>query len=414
MIKKICLSILIILSVSGISYADEIELENFPIEELWKEIDSENNSSKNDELKLNSRAAIVFDRTSKTVIYGKNIDDKRAMASTTKIMTAIIVLEYGNLDEQIEVCKKAANIGGSRLGLHEKDKISLKDLLYGLMLRSGNDAAVQIAIHLGGSIEGFAEMMNKKAKEIGLKNTNFVTPHGLDNPNHYTTAYELAILTDYALKLEKFAQIVNTKIATIHINGNPMNINNTNELLGYLNGVDGVKTGFTNNAGRCLVTSTTRNDWQIITIVLGADTKKYRTKDSIELIEYTFENYKQVNIKDIINTEFEKWKNENEEQIRIVKGIEERIETTINYCYDYEVFPIKNGDLDTIKIQIEVLEQIEAPIEINMEIGRLHVIIDNKEIMRIPIVTERSIERKEIWKYFCEIMGRYVEIVEKW
>ena len=405
MIKKILILIVFILSVSVVSYADEIELENFPIDEIWEEIDNANNSV---EPNLNSRAAIVFDRTSKTVIYGKNIDEKRAMASTTKIMTAILVLEKGNLSEQIEVCKKAANIGGSRLGLHENDKITLKDLLYGLMLRSGNDAAVQIAIHLGGSIEGFADMMNNKAKELGLKNTNFVTPHGLDDPNHYTTAYELALLTDYALSINEFAKIVNTKTTTIYINKNPITINNTNELLGYLNGVDGVKTGFTNNAGRCLVTSTTRNNWQIISVVLGADTKKYRTKDSIKLIEYTFENYKQVNIKEKIEEEFEKWKKENECKINIIKGTSKKIITNINYNYNYELFPIKDGNTDNIKFQIEAADKIEAPVEINTEIGKIHVIIENKEIMSIPIITAENIEKKGIWLYFGEIMKRYV------
>ncbi len=120
--------------------------------------------------------------------------------------------------------------------------------------------------------------MNKKAQELGLKNTHFVTPHGLDQDEHYTTACELAIITDYALNNSKFAQIVNTKQTTIHINGNSKEISNTNELLGNLNGVDGVKTGFTNNAGRCLVTSTTRNGHRIICVVLGADTKKIRTR----------------------------------------------------------------------------------------------------------------------------------------
>lgn len=121
-------------------------------------------------------------------------------------------------------------------------------------------------------------MMNKKVDELGLKNTHFVTPHGLDEQEHYTTAYELAIITDYALKNEKFCKIVNTKTTTININGAPKTINNTNELLGALNGVDGVKTGFTNNAGRCLVTSTLRNGHRIICVVLGADTKKIRTR----------------------------------------------------------------------------------------------------------------------------------------
>lgn len=411
MIKKILLLFIIIFSVSIISYANEIELENFPVEELWNEI--ENSTTQNDEPKLNSRAAIVFDRTSKSVIFGKNINEKRAMASTTKIMTAILVLEYGNLTETIEVCKKAANIGGSRLGLHEKDKITLGDLLYGLMLRSGNDAAVQIAIHLGGSVEGFAEMMNIKAKELGLQNTNFVTPHGLDDPKHYTTAYELALLTDYALNIEKFAQIVNTKTTTIHINGNSTTINNTNELLGYLNGVDGVKTGFTNNAGRCLVTSTTRSNWQIISVVLGADTKKDRTKDSIELIEYTFDNYKQVNVKEKIEEKFEKWKTENESKIEVIKGMQNKISTKINYNYDYELITVKNGDTEKIKIQIEYVEQLEAPVQQNTEIGQMHIIIENKEIMTIPILIKEKIDKKSIWSYVYEIFGSYTVNLEK-
>ena len=148
-----------------------------------------------------------------------------------------------------------------------------------------------LAQQVGGSIEGFANLMNKKAEELGLKNTHFVTPHGLDDANHYTTAYELAVLTDYALNNAMFRKIVNTQNINIMINGVSRNISNTNELLGYMPGVDGVKTVFTNGAGRCLVTSCTRNSNQIITVVLGCDTKKQRTLDSSKLIEYAFENY---------------------------------------------------------------------------------------------------------------------------
>ena len=135
-----------------------------------------------------------------------------------------------------------------------------------------------MAEFVGGNVENFANMMNEKANELDLKNTHFVTPHGLDETEHYTTAYELAKITNYALKNKKFSQIENTKTTTININGAPKTINNTNELLGNLNGVDGVKTGFTNNAGRCLVTSTSRNGHRIICVVLGADTKKIRTR----------------------------------------------------------------------------------------------------------------------------------------
>ncbi len=180
---------------------------------------------------INSKAAIVIDRESKRILYKKNENDKRAMASTTKIMTCLIALENSRLDEAVVVSKKAASIGGSRLGLSVNDKISMNDLIYGLMLRSGNDAAMQIAETVGGTCDKFAEMMNKKANEIGLINTHFVTPHGLDDDDHYTTAHELAILTDYALNNKKFAEIVNCKRKTILINGKQREIYNTNELL---------------------------------------------------------------------------------------------------------------------------------------------------------------------------------------
>ena len=215
-------------------------------------------------------------------------------------MTSIVVLENANLQDIVIINKKAAGTGGSRLGLKVNDKITVHDLLYGLMLKSGNDAAVALAIHVGGSVEGFAKMMNEKAKELGCTNSHFVTPHGLDQSEHYTTAYELAYMADYALKIPKFKEIVGTKNYTITINNQPRVISNTNELLGNLNGVYGIKTGFTNGAGRCLVTACKRGELDIITVVLGANTKKIRTQDSIKLIEYAYKNYQVVDIEKIV------------------------------------------------------------------------------------------------------------------
>ena len=234
--------------------------------------------------KTSSRIALIYDRASGEVIYEKNGYRKAKMASTTKIMTSLIVLEKGNLSDTVTVSKKAAGTGGSRLGLKTNDKITVNDLLMGLMLESGNDAAIALAEHIGDGVEKFADLMNAKAKELGLKNTHFAVPHGLDNEEHYTTALELAKITDYALKIEKFRNIVATKEYNVTINGYNKVISNTNELLGSLDGVYGVKTGFTNGAGRCLVTSCKRGELDIITIVLGADTKKIRTTDSINLI----------------------------------------------------------------------------------------------------------------------------------
>lgn len=153
--------------------------------------------------KTSSRIALIYDRASGEVIYEKNGYRKAKMASTTKIMTSLIVLENGNLSDTVTVSKKAAGTGGSRLGLKTNDKITVNDLLMGLMLESGNDAAIALAEHIGGGVEKFADLMNAKAKELGLKNTHFVVPHGLDNEEHYTTALELAKITDYALKNRK-------------------------------------------------------------------------------------------------------------------------------------------------------------------------------------------------------------------
>lgn len=217
---------------------------------------------------INARSCIILDRISKKILFGKNEFNKVKMASTTKIMTATIIIENCDLSQTVIVSKKAASTGGSRLGLKANDKITIRDLLYGLLLCSGNDAAVALAETAGGDISSFSQMMNSKAKELGLKNTNFESPHGLDSDEHYTTAYELAILSDYALKNKTFSQIVGTKNYTVTINGYPKTLSNTNELLGNLNGVYGIKTGFTNGANRCLVTSCKRNKMDIICVVL--------------------------------------------------------------------------------------------------------------------------------------------------
>ena len=175
---------LILICIQYSVFADDIE-EN-EVVNIEKIIETSSNIY-NSELKLNSRVGVVYDRKSKRIIYNKNGDDRKAMASTTKIMTLLVAIEHSNINEVVTVSKKAAGTGGSRLKINAGDKIKMQDLLYGLMLRSGNDAAVAIAEHIGGNVEKFVELMNEKAKELGLKDTHFVTPHGLDNSDHYTT-----------------------------------------------------------------------------------------------------------------------------------------------------------------------------------------------------------------------------------
>ena len=250
--------------------------------------------------------------------------------------------------------------------------------------------------------------MNKKAQELDLKNTHFVTPHGLDEKEHYTTAYELAIITDYALDNPKIAQVVKTKTYTVKINNSTKTINNTNELLGYLDGVNGVKTGFTNGAGRCLVTGIERDGFNVITVVLGADTKKIRTKDSIKLIEYIYSNYELVNLEQVINDCFNEWKKINEKRIYIYKGKKGNVGVGLEK-YKYKVYPVKKEKVKDISINI-TNEQMyfEGPVNKGKEVGILTLNIGSEELMNIKMLTNNTVDRKGIKDYIFECIEKMI------
>ena len=414
MVKKLIkiISIITLIFIISVfpSYADdENELEEVVIEENEKE-EIEAGANSDAKPTINSRRYAIYDRLSGRCIYGKDENKQTAMASTTKIMSIIIVVENCNLSDTVTITAKSAGTGGSRLGLHTDDKITVIDLLYGLMLRSGNDAAEALAIHTAGSIEQFADLMNQKAEELGLTNTHFVTPHGLDNPDHYTTAYELAKITDYALKNETIAKIVKTKTATININGSPMQINNTNELLGNVDGVYGVKTGFTNNAGRCLVTSVKRGDIDLIIVVLGADTRKDRAKDSMKLIEYAYKRFYTVNVEEIINTEFEMWKQINQNRIYVDKSANS-LELKL------DEIPIKRLATDCEPtIEINTVSFLEAPVLENERIGTITVKVGDELIEEIEIKAEREVKKRGVFDYLslmAKIYAGKIKIFEE-
>lgn len=387
---------------------DDNEIININAEIVSSNVNSQNTQKV---LETNSRACVVIDRNSNIVLYGKNENTKRKMASTTKIMTATIIIENCNLDETIEVSKKAAGTGGSRLGLKTGDKITVRDLLYGLMLCSGNDAAVALAEHAGKDVQGFAKLMNEKAYNLGLLNTHFETPHGLDADEHYTTAYELALLSNYALKNKTFSQIVGTKNYTVTINSTPKALSNTNELLGNFDGIYGIKTGFTNGANRCLVTSCKRNNMDIICVVLGADTKNFRTQDSIKLINYVFENFKPVNIEELINNEFDKWKNENTNKITINKGISQNINLEIEKI-DTPIVPIRKDLINSINILINCQTYFEAPVYSDTIIGNIQTSISENNTLTYNIYNTTEIQHKTWSNYLFDMFKNYSYILE--
>ena len=403
----------IIISTFNFSFADDY-IENSTSIDVSAEITANSNTTNNIlyPSAINSRSCIIYDRNSHMVLYSKNENKTVKMASTTKIMTSLIIIENCDLSETVEVSKKSASTGGSRLGLKTGDKITIKDLLYGLMLCSGNDAAIALAEYAGEDVTGFVTLMNDKANQLGLKDTHYESPHGLDSDNHYTTAYELAVLTDYALKNKTFLQIVGTKNYTITINGYSKNISNTNELLGNLTGVYGVKTGFTNGANRCLVTACKRNNMDIICVVLGADTKRFRTQDSIKLIEYAFKNFTYINANDLAIDYFENWKNENLKYLTINKSSSTSFKLEVKTSKT-PILSILKNETNDIKTSISIKPNLEAPLYPDSVIGSLTLSISDRNLITLDIINTDTIKKKNIPFYLKLFLSNYSNILEQ-
>lgn len=392
----ITIIIIIFLFFSNFSYADDLTEDIAPIP-----VSSEVNDLN---FEIFSRRAIVYERNSKCILFEKNIDEQCAMASTTKIMTCTLILENCNLQDQVTISQKSASTGGSRLGLSTNDIISVQDLLYGLMLCSGNDAAVALAEHCSGSVENFATLMNSKAQELSLLSTHFVTPHGLDNPEHYTTVRDFAVLTDYALNNPLFLQIVGTKFYDVTINGVSKSIHNTNELLGYLPSVYGVKTGYTSQAGRCLISSAKNNNLDIIVIVLGADTKKIRTTDSIKLINYVFDNYETINLSDLINKKYNEYLTAILPYLDIPK-LSGTISTKLEQNFP-TYYPVKKEQLNSITLSLSY-NQLSAPIYQDEQLCSIDFFVENTQILSTNIYSSAYINKKQPLEYLQFFIYQY-------
>lgn len=390
---------------SSLCFENE-EPEEYEISSLLTSLEASSAVSK--EPDTDSAHIIAIDRNSSRILFEKKAYEITPMASTTKILTAIIALEKCNLEDIVTISGKAASTSGSTLGITKNTQMSMRDLLYGLMLRSGNDCAVAIAEHIGGDTNNFSNIMNEKAKQIGLINSNFVTPHGLDDPNHYTTAYELAILTDYALNNKTFLEIVNTKTTTVICSNTPRTISNTNELLGNYDGVYGVKTGFTFGAGRCLVTACKKNNLDVIVVVLGANTKKIRTTDSVKVLNYIFANYENYDIQSIIYENFDEFKTYFKQNMTLEKSrdtIDLRLSPPQN-----TIFPLLKTEFSNIDFQIFSLNKLSAPINYDTKIGVLNVKTNNEILLDLDILINNNINRKTWQIYYLEIFQNFFKL----
>jgi len=339
-----------------------------------------NASAKHSYSGLSAEGAVLIDVNSGRIIFEKNPDKEMRIASLTKIMTAIIAIEYGDLHSYVKVSDNAFGVEGSSIYLQKGEKILLEDILYGLMLRSGNDAAVAIAEHIGGSVEGFVYLMNEKAAYLGMTGTHFANPHGLDADNHYSTPKDMAILTAYALKNPTFKKIVSTKVKTVPIEDEEWDRKwyNKNKLLYRYEWADGVKTGYTKIAKRCLASSATKNDYQLAAITLNAPDD---WNDHIKLFEYGFDNYEKVSI---IEEGDSLWKTEAGKELVAANDFS---------------YPLNAEEKGAIKKVIDIDQ-------VNGNKGKIKIYLEDKYIGSVPleIKTDETFSRKvieawnSIWK----------------
>ncbi len=336
---------------------------------------------------IESEAAVVIDYETGRVLYEKNATQKMKMASLTKIMTSILLVEHCPLNEMIEVPKGVVNIGGTTVGLKAGDTVSANSLLYGMLLPSGNDCAYTAGIHLGGSVEGFAQMMNEKAQELGLTDTHFANPHGLDDENHYTTALSMAKIARYALNNKTLNEIVKTKQATINFGSFTKTLNNTNALLNSYEFADGIKTGFTNGANRCLAASATKDGKRFIAIVLGAQTTQIRFQEAKLLLEECFNRYTMTDISSYLHFYI---------NIPVIKGNIASYEKSIT---DTLVYPLQEGEFDKIYVRQDTLSKLEAPIPFETNLGTIQVTIDDEIIYEKTLFLDQTITKKTMLDY---------------
>ncbi len=321
---------------------------------------------------VSANAAVVMEATTGRVLYEKNAHEKMPMASTTKVMTALVALEYGNLNDIVTVSKNASGVEGSSIWLSVGEKMSLSDMLYGLMLASGNDAAVAIAEHVGGSVDAFVEMMNKKAQEIGAYDTHFMNPNGLPVEGHYTTAFDLALISAYAMRNPAFCEIVKTQYKTLPWEGHEWDrvVKNKNKILWNYEGGNGIKTGFTKEAGRCLTAAAQRENMQLVSVVLSAPNM---FEDCMALMDYGFENYQN---KVIVQ------QGELIGDVAVVEGMQDSFPVYTDTDISY---PLTDEEYGQIQKTVHLEEKVEAPVSKGLVVGTVDLWLGEQRLCSVEL-----------------------------
>ncbi|MBP2629137.1 MAG: Serine-type D-Ala-D-Ala carboxypeptidase [Firmicutes bacterium] len=344
-------------------------------------------------LNLTAKSAIVIEASTGEILYEKNAEERRYPASTTKMMTIITALESGKVNDIVTVSPNAANTEGSSMDVTVGERLKMQDMLYGVALVSGNDATVAIAEHISGSVSNFAKLMTNKAHGIGALSTNFTNSSGLPDPNHYSTAHDLARIAAYGYKNPNFAEIVGTLRKDIPRNNNQKEtFYNENKLLRIYNGANGVKTGYTDDAGRCLVSAAKRGNIQLITAVLDDDNM---WEDSIVLLDYGFSQLQEtemVHAGDLVTT------------MQVTNG---KTDVTPAVIRDSLFVPVTQSNYDEFRTVVEISKTVSAPVVAGQKVGVVKVMYHNKEVASTDVVVTESVNRNS---FFVKIKNFFANL----
>lgn len=346
------------------------------------------------ELTNYSKSAVLLEPTTNTIIYDLNKDERLAPASMTKLMTLLLIMEALDsnkisLDDEVFISKNAASMGGSQVFLEENSKIEVNQLLKGIAIASGNDAAVAMAEYIAGTTDEFVKMMNNKVKKLGLKNTNFVNVHGLDADNHYSSAYDMSQIAIELLKHEKILEYTSLyEDYLIKPDGTKTWLVNTNKLVRFYEGIDGLKTGYTSTAKYCLTATGMKNNIRFVSVVMGVDTSEHRSLDTSNMFNYAFANYR---LNKIISTDDEI------AEIEIKKGIKDKINI---YAKEDVTDLIKQNEDKDYSFKVEKYS-ITAPINNGDVVGNLEVIDNSGKVVKIvDLVVKESVEKHSFISLF--------------
>ncbi len=351
---------------------------------------------------LQAKSAILIDYETGTILYEKNPDEKLPIASLNKIMTILLVLEAiddGKLSlaDKVQISDYASSMGGSQVFLHEGETISVDSLLKAVIVASGNDASVALAEKIAGTHEVFVSRMNDRAKELGMTNTRFSNATGLPDDNHYSTAKDVSLMSRELLNHPLFYRWSTIWVETLEESRNKTELANTNRLIRFYDGSDGIKTGSTQEAGYCLSATAKRGNMRLLSIVLNAPSTKIRFGESTKMMDYGFANYEVVSVlkKDQVV----------ENQILVSGGKEEMINGVISKDVS---FLIKSGDSKEYEREIVLDENIEAPLNMGDKVGTLTLKQNDKVVQSLDIVSDRDVLKANVFDYFKKIFDNWV------